>query len=145
MCGLPVGDGWLRRFLERYPSLSLKTSQSVSKARNEVAESDLSILFSSLAKVVIEHNMGASRVFNVDETAIQTTRERKLVLAAKGSTNVWHKDAKTSFHLSFVACGSASGFVVPHCLSSPARVLTTTCSSPGRFQVLRLRRQRRRS
>ncbi|KAE8999601.1 hypothetical protein PR003_g19037 [Phytophthora rubi] len=63
---------------------------------------------------MIEHNTGASRVFNVNETAIKTTPEHKQVLA-EGLTNVWDKDVtvKTNFHLSFVACGSASGFVVP--------------------------------
>ncbi|EEY67698.1 uncharacterized protein PITG_17922 [Phytophthora infestans T30-4] len=96
--------------MQRNPSLSLRTSRSVTKARNEVEESDLSILFSSLAKVIIELNMGAARVVNVDETAIETKRELKRVIAAKGSKNVWHSDIKTHFHLSFVACGSASGY-----------------------------------
>ncbi|ETL94418.1 hypothetical protein L917_07609 [Phytophthora nicotianae] len=57
--------------------------------------------------------MGAVRVFNVDETAIETKREHKRVIAAKGSKNVWHSDIKTHFHLSFVTWSSASGYVAP--------------------------------
>ncbi|RAW22542.1 hypothetical protein PC110_g21011 [Phytophthora cactorum] len=57
--------------------------------------------------------MGAVRLFNVDETAIETKREHKKVDVAKGSKNVWHRDIKTHFHLSFVACGSAYGYVIP--------------------------------
>ncbi|EEY64373.1 uncharacterized protein PITG_02957 [Phytophthora infestans T30-4] len=52
-------EGWLRRFLERHSSLTLRTSQPLSKCRNEVEERDLAVLFSSLAKVMIEHKIGA--------------------------------------------------------------------------------------
>ncbi|KAG3114247.1 hypothetical protein PI124_g12419 [Phytophthora idaei] len=97
VCGVPVGEGWFRRFMERHPSLSLRKSQSITKTRNEVEESDLSALFSSLAKVIIENKMGAARVFNVDETAIETKREHKKVVVAKGSKNVWHRDVKHIF------------------------------------------------
>ncbi|EGZ20139.1 hypothetical protein PHYSODRAFT_385752, partial [Phytophthora sojae] len=83
--------------MQQHPSLTLRSSQSVSKCRNEIEEQDLSVLFSSLAKVMIEESMGAARVFNVDETAVNTTREHKQVIAAKGSKNVWHKYVKTHF------------------------------------------------
>ncbi|KAE9322750.1 hypothetical protein PR003_g17145 [Phytophthora rubi] len=33
--GLTMGEGWLRRFMERHLSLTLRASQSVSKCRNE--------------------------------------------------------------------------------------------------------------
>lgn len=36
VCGLSVEEGWLRRYLERHSSLTLRTSQPLSKCRNEV-------------------------------------------------------------------------------------------------------------
>ncbi|ETK84433.1 hypothetical protein F441_10556 [Phytophthora nicotianae CJ01A1] len=64
--------------MERHLSLTIRTFQSVSKFRNDVEEQDLSALFSSLAKVVIEHDIGASRVFSVGETAIKIMREHEI-------------------------------------------------------------------
>ncbi|ETI57294.1 hypothetical protein L917_00340 [Phytophthora nicotianae] len=87
----------LRRFMERRSSFTFRTSQSAPKYRNEVEKQDLSALFSSLSKVVIEHNIDADLVFNVDQTAINTARKHKLVIAAKGSLNVRHKDINAHF------------------------------------------------
>ncbi|KAG4061629.1 hypothetical protein PC123_g3454 [Phytophthora cactorum] len=135
VCSVPVVEGWLWRFMERHPSLSLRKSQSITKARNEVEESDLSVLFSSLAKVIIENKMGAARVFNVDETAIETKREHKKVVVTNGSKNVWHRDIKTQFHLSFVACRSANGYVIPPLFIFPGESVSEdvfgTCQIPG--------------
>ncbi|KAL3666247.1 hypothetical protein V7S43_008498 [Phytophthora oleae] len=63
--------------------------------------------------VVIEHNMDATRIFNVDETAFESGKKSTEVIALRGSRNVWHTDPTISFHLSFVACASVAGFVVP--------------------------------
>eukprot|EP00644_Phytophthora_capsici_P009709 jgi/Phyca11/118136/e_gw1.35.402.1 len=101
--------GWYRRFNGKFHDLSSRASQSVSKIRNNVTELEVATLFSSLAKVIVEENMDESRVFNTFESSRKTTR----VIALKGSKNVWHTDPTTSFHLSIVACGSASGFIVP--------------------------------
>lgn len=85
----------------------------MSKARNNVTELEVAALFGVLAKVIVEENMDGSRIFNIDETAFESSRKTTRVVALKGSKNVWHTDLTTSFHLSIVACGSASGFVVP--------------------------------
>jgi transposase-like protein len=103
----PVGEGWYRRFKDRFPELSSRTSQTVAKVRNNVTELEVAALFGSLANVIVEENMDGSRVFNVDETAFESSRKTTRVVVLKGSKNVWHTDPTTSFHLSIVACGRA--------------------------------------
>ncbi|ETI56969.1 hypothetical protein F443_00666 [Phytophthora nicotianae P1569] len=41
--------------------------------------------FGSLAKVIVEENMDATRVFNVDETALESSRKTTRVVAREGS------------------------------------------------------------
>ncbi|KAG6616258.1 uncharacterized protein IUM83_03570 [Phytophthora cinnamomi] len=117
--GTGVGSGWYRRFMKRHPALSVRTSQSISKARNAVDTTDIWQLFGTLAKLYIEGHYSPERVFKVDETAFQTSTKTKKVVAARGSSNVWHTDAGISFHLSVVACGSAAGAVVPPLFEIP--------------------------
>ncbi|KAE9005456.1 hypothetical protein PF005_g12194 [Phytophthora fragariae] len=121
MDGKGVGDGWYRGFLSRYPELGNRRSQAVTKDRNAVTGDDITALFWSVAKVVIEHNMDASRIFNVDETAFESGRKSTCVIAFRGSRNVWHTDPTISFHLSIVACASAGGFLVPPAFHPPCR------------------------
>ncbi|RHY14749.1 hypothetical protein DYB36_013747 [Aphanomyces astaci] len=47
-----------------------------------------------------EHNLTLDRMFNMDETAFETRRKSKKVVALKGSPNVWAKTVATNFHLS---------------------------------------------
>ncbi|EGZ15633.1 hypothetical protein PHYSODRAFT_509212, partial [Phytophthora sojae] len=85
-----------------HPMLATRTSQ----ARNAVTKSDLELFFSSLIKAVVENRLDASRVFNMDETAFQTNKGSKRVVAVRGSKNVWHQDVALNFHLTLVACQS---------------------------------------
>ena len=49
----------------------------------------------------------------MDETSFLSRTKNTKVVALKGSENVWSKSISASFHLSVVACGSASGHVIP--------------------------------
>ncbi|KAE9347477.1 hypothetical protein PR003_g6911 [Phytophthora rubi] len=111
--GKPLTDGWYTRFMNRYPQLTNRIAQVISEVRNSVDEGQVLVLFNTLTKVLNEQQMDASRIFNVDETAFQSRKKSRSVVAARGSSNVWSKEISTSFHMSIVACGSAAGFVVP--------------------------------
>ncbi|KUF93002.1 serine/threonine-protein kinase nek3 [Phytophthora nicotianae] len=59
----------------------------------------------------------------MDETAFQTRKKSKKVIAVRGSSNVWCLDPSVNFHLSIVACGSAAGFVVPPMYILPGKTV----------------------
>lgn len=125
-CGERVGHGWYKGFKKRYPALTVRSAQSLATKRNFVVHGDLTTLFNTLAKLIIELKLDSSRVFNMDETAFQKQLKSKKVVAVRGSSNVWSTEPTANFHLTIVACGSAAGFVIP-----PAFVLPGKTVSPG--------------
>jgi hypothetical protein len=123
-CGRSIGGGWYRRFMERFPELTGRFAQALPLKRNFVVSSDLSTLFNTLAKLVIEHKLDSSWVFNMDVTAFQKQLKSKRVIAARGSSNVWTTVHTANFHLSIVACGSAAGLVVPPVFVLPGKTVS---------------------
>ncbi|ETL50103.1 hypothetical protein L916_00609 [Phytophthora nicotianae] len=85
--GAPVGRKDIVRkashiFKDGYSSTSsYRVSKSVSKVRNYVTKMEVATFFGSLAKVIVEENMDATRVFNVDETAFESSRKTTRVRA----------------------------------------------------------------
>lgn len=134
-CGTSIGEGWYRRFKERYPALTGRTAQSLSLKRNCIVPADLTTLFNTLAKLVIELKLDHSRVFNMDETAFQKQLKSKKMVAVWGSNNVWSTEPTANFHLTIVACGSAAGFVVPPAFVLPGKTVSSrlleNCEVPG--------------
>ncbi|GMG15328.1 unnamed protein product [Phytophthora fragariaefolia] len=130
-----VGSGWYRRFLSRYPLLTTRTAQTLSCVRNNVAYEDVWALFGMLTKLTILEALCSHRVFNVDETAFETRKTSKTVIAIRGSKNVWTTKSSTNFHLTVVACGSTSGFAVPPVFIVPGNTarlhVLDTCGVPG--------------
>ncbi|GMF50525.1 unnamed protein product [Phytophthora fragariaefolia] len=135
VCGEELGEGWYRRFMERNQTLANRTAQSISMRRKNVCEEALATLFATLAKLVIKLDLNESRVFNMDETAFQTRKKSKKVVATRGSSSVWSIYPSVNFHFSMVACGSASGFVVPPAFILPGKTvewdILKGCEVPG--------------
>ena len=84
----------------------------------------LSILFNTLLKIVVEVQYDARRLYNMDETNVLLLTRNSKVVALKGSQNVWSKIISTKFHLSVVACESASRHLI-----TPLLFLTVGSSS----------------
>nr|CCA18230.1 hypothetical protein ALNC14_043730 [Albugo laibachii Nc14] len=105
--------GWYRRFRKRHPELADRVAQKVSRARDSVSVADLRRLLHKLAKLVIEHKLQPSQIFNMDEAGFESRSNTRKVVAIRGSSNVHTNIPETSFHLSFVAAVAACGFAVP--------------------------------
>jgi hypothetical protein len=118
--------GWVDRFMNRHPNLSLRCAQVIKRVRSEATGQDLMIFFTELMKHVIERKVTSDRIFNMDETGFAQKTKSKKVIALKGSRNVWSKSTEASFHLTVVAAGSASGFVVPPLFLLPGKHLIET-------------------
>ncbi|KAG1713336.1 hypothetical protein DVH05_001123 [Phytophthora capsici] len=70
-CGVLVGHGWYKGFKKCFPALTVQSAQSLAIKRNFVVHADLTTLFNTMAKLIIELKLDSSRVFNMDETAFQ--------------------------------------------------------------------------
>ncbi|OQR83437.1 hypothetical protein ACHHYP_14711 [Achlya hypogyna] len=116
MGGPPLTHGW-------YPDLVSRTSEILSQARQEPDEAVVETLHEALEKLMDKCNLTAERVFNCDETGFNPRPKVGKVLARKGSTNVWSRTMAINFHLTCVACVSASGLVIPPLLILPGQGL----------------------
>ena len=78
----------------------------------------------TLMKLVVEHKIDASRMYNVDETSFMPKGDSRKVIAIKGSPNVWQHQDKANFHMTVVAAVGADGRSIPPLLILPGiRVL----------------------
>ena len=127
--------GWLERFMQRHPTLCLRTFQVIKRVRVEASEDPLRMLMWELVHHAIEQKLTSDRVFNMDETGFAQKSKSKIVVAVKGSRNVWTKSADVSFHLTLVVTCAANGFVVPPLFiipgQRPRRNVMDACDIPG--------------
>ncbi|KAF0729643.1 hypothetical protein AaE_009356 [Aphanomyces astaci] len=121
-------SGWYKKFRARHKDLTNRVAQVISRARNSVDEAGVDRMFNSVHKTVIENKLTADRIFNMDETAFASRRKSSTVIALKGSQNVWAKTVSPSFHLSIVACVSASGNIMPPLFLFPGETVAKNLS-----------------
>ncbi|KAG2956609.1 hypothetical protein PC120_g28672 [Phytophthora cactorum] len=60
-----------------------------------------------------------TRIFNMDVTSFMPKTARRKIVAVRGSTNVWRKELKPSFHMTVVGAVSAAGAAIPPLLIVP--------------------------
>lgn len=88
-----LSKGWLHGFLQRHPTISFRTPQTVSKASSKVTEEDIRRYHDGV-KIWLEKNnlmhltTDPSRWINSDETGMEMNMKPSRVLAKKGSKNV---------------------------------------------------------
>ncbi|XP_022824970.1 tigger transposable element-derived protein 6-like [Spodoptera litura] len=119
-----VGKKWLRGFLRRHPTLSIRTPEAVSAARvkgfNPVAVANFFDLYEpELDKI----KSAPHRVYNVDETGITVVQhKRSKVVSMKGKKQV---GALTSLErgklMTIVTCMNACGTYVPPLIVFPRK------------------------
>lgn len=114
-----VGRGWCDRFLRRHPQLTTRSAQVIKRTKNDVTREAVAAFFWRCARAVVKTGASAQRIYNMDETSFEQNTKTRKVVAHRGSRNVWSRSVDASFHLTLVACGSASEellsplFIVP--------------------------------
>lgn len=106
-----VGKDWFHSFMARHPTLSLRTSETLSYGRgcglNRVIVSDF---YEVLRKAVTEHHIAPQNMYNMDESGVQMTTRKGAVVAARGSKRVPQlATGEKGETVSLIACCSATG------------------------------------
>nr|CAI72315.1 hypothetical protein PI49.0230 [Phytophthora infestans] len=128
-------SGWYNRLIGRHPELSMRASEFLSRARNDVDLVAVPDMFNTLMKLVIEHNLDSSLAWNMDETSFISKHQSGAVLAVRGSANVWTAASETTLHLSVVAAISDEGraaaplYILPN--KSVRRTALNGCQIPN--------------
>lgn len=120
-----TGEKWYRAFLKRHPDIAHRIPEAVSRASGNVSEQDIQKWFHDIKEVLIEENAADAledpdRVGNADETNFKLCPSKSLVLAEKGSKDVYeigHGDAK--FAVTAMFAYLASGKMVDPMLIFP--------------------------
>ena len=116
-----IGRGWLDRFMNRHPSLCLRSAQIIKPSRNKAPIEGLKIFFNEILKYQIERKLSPDRIFNMDETRFAQKDKSRNVIAMSGSKNVWSKSIEAQFHLRFIICVYTSGFVIHLLIIAPGQ------------------------
>ncbi|KAF4131984.1 hypothetical protein GN958_ATG18837 [Phytophthora infestans] len=60
-----LSGGWYKRFMQRFPKLSVRTAKSVSKTRNSVTSDDVTLFYTTLAAQYGDNAFDACQVLNM--------------------------------------------------------------------------------
>lgn len=84
-----AGEVWLKLFMERHMTLSLRTPQATSLARaTSFNKANVELFFANYKRLLDMHNFNAADVWNVDETGVTTVQTPNRVIARKGEKQV---------------------------------------------------------
>ena len=84
-----AGQDWFSSFIKRHPTLSLRQPEDTSLARSSGFNAHaVCMIFGILEKLIDEHHLTATRIYNVDETGLSTVQKCEKVVAMKGRHQV---------------------------------------------------------
>lgn len=113
------GDGWVRGFLKRHPTIAERTSEGVTYSSACVSEADIRKWFAEIRQYFVERDLlkifeDPRRVFNGDESGFQLCPKTGKVLSEKGLKNVYTVETSCSKdNMTVMFTFSASGRSCP--------------------------------
>ncbi|XP_060801031.1 uncharacterized protein LOC132901895 [Amyelois transitella] len=118
-----AGWDWLKGFRERNPNIALRAPEPTSAARARAFnKSQVSKFFALLEREVTANEIQPHRIFNMDESGLNTVQKPPKVFASKGKKQVGAvTSAERGEHFTVVACANAIGNFVPPALIIPRK------------------------
>ncbi|CAB3252719.1 unnamed protein product [Arctia plantaginis] len=113
------GRTWVKAFIRRNPTISMRISQNLTASRARVTGAHLSEWYKRVYKELEDSGHAdilndASRIFNCDETACFLAPKGPKVLARKGEKNVYQQvNADDKECLTVLVTGNANGSLAP--------------------------------
>ena len=111
-----AGKKWVRLFMKRHPSLSLRQPEATSYARatgfNKPA---VRKFFALLTEIVDKYKLDGTRIYNCDESGMKTVQQKhSKVIAVKGKKQVGSMtSAERGKNVTVVCCTNACGHYIP--------------------------------
>ena len=110
-----AGDDWFQSFLDRHPDLSLRVPEATSAARAQGFNRPVvSKFFEVLDDAITSNNITPERIYNCDETGIQTSHKPGKIIATKGRKQVGSlTSCDRGVNTTAVVAMSATGNFIP--------------------------------
>lgn len=113
------GRKWYASFLKRNPELAIRTPQNLTASRALLTEAKLVSWYKEVDSYIQDHNLtdilqDPHRIFNADETAFHMNPKGNVVLAERGTKNVYQKvNADEKECITVLVTGNAAGEMAP--------------------------------
>ena len=111
-----ITQGWWKSFRDRQGDLSLRRGDNTTSVHMDVVnEETISDYFTLLQSVMQEHKIlnSPGQIYNVDESGVPLDPKAPNVVAKTGAKKVWYRSTGRKRQITIVACGSATGQVIP--------------------------------
>jgi len=110
-----AGKDWVLAFLKRHPRLSVRKPEATSLARaTSFNKHTVSEFFNNYKELQAKHKFAASRIYNMDETALTTVHVPPKVISEKNVKQVAQvTSAERGILVTGICCVSASGIAIP--------------------------------
>ena len=115
-----AGKDWLYGFLKRNPEISVRCREATSVNRILAFNSqEIKLYFNNLNQSMTKHKFPPHRIFNVDETGINSVHRPDKILTEKGLKQVgaatsWERGKNIT-----ICCVSATGQYIPPMIIYP--------------------------
>jgi hypothetical protein len=109
------GRGWWERFMDRWPTLSLRKGDALSVSRAQALTADNLKKYYDLLKTTLEtHGLmnQPSRIYNMDESGMPLDHKPPKVVAPKGMKKVHCRTSGSKGQITIIACANAAGSVI---------------------------------
>ena len=117
-----AGKDWLAGFFSRFPGLSIREPQGTSIARAVGFNRPKVDQFFNLYKEVLQENVSAMRVWNMDETGISTVQKPSKIVATKGVRQVGKMiSGEKGRTITAICAMNAAGSYLPPALIFPRK------------------------
>lgn len=119
------GQKWYSSFLKRHPEISIRTPESIDKARAKLSKEYIKSWFSSLETFLQEKDAmdilaDSSRIFNADESGFSLCPKTGKVLGPRGYKNLYEvKKGNEKDNITVLVTFSADGVLCPPCVVYP--------------------------
>jgi hypothetical protein len=107
--GLP-SDQWWYDFKARFPQIRMRKVRALDKARTDASTRDvLNTFYSDLRWLIDTYGFTADRIWNMDETGLESLGGRSFVAVGAGDGDGGAVLHSSSSHISLLACVNADG------------------------------------
>ena len=116
-----AGNDWLKGYMKRNASLSLRTPEATSLSRaTSFNKNNLNDFFANLKTILDREKFNEHDIWNVDETGYTTVQKPKKIIVPKGQKQVGQLTSAERGQLVTICCAiNAAGRSIPLCMIFP--------------------------